>query len=88
MLTVSSDLARIVRLGVLSFDDVRVIDEDPNWVLGYADDRALVYLKKVGENALLRFYVLHVIALPLAAAVLISVHFWRVRKDGGISGPL
>ncbi|MCM2303281.1 MAG: hypothetical protein NDJ72_01150 [Elusimicrobia bacterium] len=31
----------------------RVIDEDPNWVLGYADDRALVYLKKVGENALL-----------------------------------
>ncbi|MDP3542706.1 MAG: hypothetical protein Q8T11_09610 [Elusimicrobiota bacterium] len=30
----------------------RVIDEDPNWVLGYADDRALVYLKKVGENAL------------------------------------
>ncbi len=30
----------------------RVIDEDPNWVLGYADDRALVYLKKVGVNAL------------------------------------
>ena len=29
----------------------RIIDEDPNWVLGYADDRALVYLKKVGENA-------------------------------------
>ena len=42
----------------------------------------------VGENALLRFYVLHCIALPLAAAVLISVHFWRIRKDGGISGPL
>lgn len=31
----------------------RVVDEDPNWALGYADDRALVYLKKVGENALL-----------------------------------
>lgn len=29
----------------------RIIDEDPNWILGYADDRALVYLKKVGENA-------------------------------------
>ncbi len=42
----------------------------------------------VGENALLRFYVLHCVALPLAAALLIAVHFWRVRKDGGISGPL
>ncbi len=42
----------------------------------------------VGENALMRFYVLHCIALPLALAVLIAVHFWRIRKDGGISGPL
>jgi len=25
---------------------------------------------------------------PLAIAVLMAVHFWRVRKDGGISGPL
>src|SRR5687768_16738133 len=42
----------------------------------------------VGENALMRFYVLHCVALPLAAAVLIAVHFWRIRKDGGISGPM
>ncbi len=42
----------------------------------------------VGENTLLRFYVLHCVAIPLAAALLIAVHFWRVRKDGGISGPL
>src|SRR5256884_8818239 len=42
----------------------------------------------VGEATLLRFYVLHCVALPLAAALLISVHFWRVRKDGGISGAL
>jgi cytochrome b6 len=42
----------------------------------------------VGETTLLRFYVLHCVALPLAAALLIAVHFWRVRKDGGISGPL
>ena len=28
----------------------RIIDEDPGWVLVYADDHALVYLKKVGEN--------------------------------------
>ncbi|MCC6581646.1 MAG: cytochrome b N-terminal domain-containing protein [Phycisphaeraceae bacterium] len=42
----------------------------------------------VGENALMRFYVLHCIALPLAAGLLIAIHFWRIRKDGGISGPL
>jgi quinol-cytochrome oxidoreductase complex cytochrome b subunit len=42
----------------------------------------------VGPGALLRFYVLHCIFLPLIAAVLIAVHFWRVRKDGAISGPL
>lgn len=38
----------------------------------------------IGENALLRFYVLHCVALPLAAAVGISVHVWRIRKDRGI----
>ena len=43
---------------------------------------------KVGGSALLRFYVLHCVALPLAAVVLMMVHFWRVRKDGGISRPL
>jgi quinol-cytochrome oxidoreductase complex cytochrome b subunit len=38
----------------------------------------------VGPNALLRFYVLHCIILPLAAVVCIAVHFWRIRKDGGL----
>jgi len=42
----------------------------------------------VGEGALLRFYVLHCVAIPLVAGVLMAIHFWRVRKDGGISGPL
>lgn len=42
----------------------------------------------VGENTLMRFYVLHCIALPLVTATLIAIHFWRIRKDGGISGPL
>ena len=39
----------------------------------------------VGENALLRFYVLHCVILPLAAVLLIAVHFWRVQKDGGLT---
>lgn len=42
----------------------------------------------VGPPALLRFYVLHCIAIPLMAGILMIVHFWRIRKDGGISGPL
>ncbi|MBI5042532.1 MAG: cytochrome b N-terminal domain-containing protein [Nitrospirae bacterium] len=41
----------------------------------------------VGQNALIRFYVMHVVVLPLVAAVLIGVHFWRIRKDGGLSRP-
>jgi len=40
----------------------------------------------VGENALLRFYVLHCVLLPLAITFFIAVHLWRVRKDGGLAG--
>ena len=38
----------------------------------------------VNANALLRFYVLHCVVLPLAAAIFVAIHFWRIRKDGGI----
>jgi quinol-cytochrome oxidoreductase complex cytochrome b subunit len=41
----------------------------------------------VGENALLRFYVLHCVFIPVIVTVLIAIHFWRIRKDGGMSGP-
>ncbi len=43
---------------------------------------------QVGAPTLLRFYVLHVLALPFLIVIFMAVHFWRVRKDGGISGPL
>jgi len=39
---------------------------------------------EVNENALLRFYVLHCVVLPFFLVLLLSVHIWRVRKDGGI----
>jgi cytochrome b6 len=39
----------------------------------------------VGENALLRFYVLHCVVLPLVAVFFIAIHFWRVQKDGGLT---
>lgn len=38
----------------------------------------------VNANALLRFYVLHCMILPLAAFFFIGIHFWRIRKDGGL----
>ena len=41
----------------------------------------------VGQEALIRFYVLHVAVLPLAIALLVGIHFWRIRKDGGLSRP-
>ncbi len=39
----------------------------------------------IGENALLRFYVLHCVVLPVAAVLLIAIHMWRVQKDGGLT---
>ncbi len=41
----------------------------------------------VDSNALLRAYIWHCVAIPIIASTFMVVHFWRVRKDGGISGP-
>lgn len=38
----------------------------------------------VGEYALVRFYVLHCFIIPVVAMILMGIHFWRVRKDGGV----
>ncbi len=44
-------------------EPARIIDEDPAWALAYADDRALVYLKRAGANAwLLKPPVLRLVA--------------------------
>lgn len=37
-----------------------------------------------GTLSLLRFYALHIVVLPAAMLVLVSLHFYRVRKDKGI----
>ncbi len=60
------------QLGMTPYNDVRF---------------ALLGGSIVDANALLRAYIWHCIALPLLASVFLVVHFWRVRKDGGISGP-
>jgi quinol-cytochrome oxidoreductase complex cytochrome b subunit len=60
------------QLGMTPYNDVRF---------------ALLGGSIVDANALLRAYIWHCIAIPIIAAVFMGVHFWRVRKDGGISGP-
>jgi len=41
----------------------------------------------VDANALLRAYIWHCVALPIVGAIFMIVHFWRIRKDGCLSGP-
>jgi quinol-cytochrome oxidoreductase complex cytochrome b subunit len=48
---------------------------------------ALLGSDTVGQEALLRFYTLHVAVLPAIISLFIVYHFWRIRKDGGISSP-
>jgi len=59
-------------LGMTAYNDVRF---------------ALLGGSIVDANALLRAYIWHCIALPLIISIFLAVHFWRVRKDGSISGP-
>jgi quinol-cytochrome oxidoreductase complex cytochrome b subunit len=40
---------------------------------------------EVGQNALTRFYALHIVVIPAAMLGLMSLHLWRVRKDGGLA---
>ena len=42
---------------------------------------------EVGGNTLLNFYSMHISFIPLAIFGLMSYHFWRVRKDGGLTTP-
>lgn len=42
---------------------------------------------QIGNEALIRFYVLHCLLLPLLMIVFISIHIWRIRKSGGLSRP-
>lgn len=49
--------------------------------------RLLLGASEVGEEALIRFYLLHVMVLPLVTVALLAVHFWRIRKDGGLGRP-
>lgn len=59
-------------IGATAFNDVRF---------------ALLGGSIVDSNALLRAYIWHCIGIPIFLSIFLIVHFWRVRKDGNISGP-
>lgn len=79
--TIGSNIAASAReltdlLGITRFADI-----------GGFLQRLLIGGETVGQAALTRFFMLHVIFLPMTLLVLTGVHFWRIRKDGGLSRP-
>lgn len=40
---------------------------------------------EIGQNTLIRFYTLHIAGLPALITLIVSLHIWRVRKDGGLA---
>ncbi len=79
--TIGSNIAASAReltdlLGITSFFD-------PGGFL----KKLLIGGEVVGQPALSRFFALHVIFLPLSTLILLGIHFWRIRKDGGLSRP-
>ncbi|RRR76370.1 MAG: cytochrome bc complex cytochrome b subunit [Candidatus Viridilinea halotolerans] len=56
-------------------------------LLGEAMATFLLGGREVGQAALRNFYALHVAVLPALLMLMLSYHFWRVRKDGGIALP-
>ncbi|HEC41536.1 MAG TPA: DUF4405 domain-containing protein [Bacteroides sp.] len=49
--------------------------------------RLLLGDEQVGQATLSRFFMLHVVFLPVTLMILTGLHIWRIRKDGGISRP-
>lgn len=89
-ITVGSNMARATPFfghegpgaAFLTIDGVRLVHAGSDARFG------LLGGTTVGEAAVLRFYVLHCVFIPVVVTILCAVHFWRIRKDGGISGPL
>ena len=54
-------------------------------VIGASVRELLIGGRTIEQATLIRFYVLHVVILPLALGVLFAYHMWRVRKDGGLA---
>lgn len=56
-------------------------------LIGQSLSRLLPGGPEVGARTLLNFYSLHIAILPLSIFGLMMYHFWRIRKDGGLTLP-
>jgi quinol-cytochrome oxidoreductase complex cytochrome b subunit len=54
-------------------------------IMGSTIKAILLGGSEVGQEALTRFYALHIILIPATITLMTSVHLWRVRKDGGLA---
>lgn len=54
------------------------------------DKFALVFFgpSDIDDLCLIRLYAWHIFMLPAFLVGLMSLHYWKIRKDGGISTPL
>ena len=68
-----------VTIGTSMADAAPFVGREANLLLRGAPD--------IGAGGLLRFYLLHIILLPLAAILMISVHYYKVAREHGISLP-
>ena len=69
---------------VLSYDAVSVAKgiSDNAPFIGRFINKFLFGGDNIGNETLLRFFVIHCIITPVAMLFLMFLHFWRVRKDG------
>jgi len=57
-------------------------------ILGPMVSNFMLAGSEVGQGALRNFYAIHVAVLPGVFLLTMAYHFWKVRKDGGISQPV
>jgi ubiquinol-cytochrome c reductase cytochrome b subunit len=68
-----------VTIGTSMFEAAPFIGTQLNLLLRGAPD--------IGANGLLRFYLAHVVLFPLLAILVISIHYYKVSREHGISLP-
>jgi quinol-cytochrome oxidoreductase complex cytochrome b subunit len=56
-------------------------------LVGEEISRFLLSGPEVAQGALSNFYALHVVTLPILMTALMGYHFWKIRKNGGLSQP-
>jgi len=54
-------------------------------IMGAQVRELLIGGRAIDQPTLIRFYVLHIVVLPMAVGALFVYHMWRVRKDGGLA---